>query len=133
MTPAGLAAAQAAGLRSLADFIDANPHLAEELRYPLATILTPVNSADDPRAMLADFGTAAHDHDGVTAIDSYNGNRDYAGLNLRFGPAVTLQVYAKRTKLFAQFIDGIPAEQYDPQPTIEWRVPEELAVLGVEA
>jgi hypothetical protein len=133
LTNAELVAAQAAGLRALADFIEANPHLADEMRYPLATILTPVNSAPDPRAMLADFGTAAHDHDGVTTMDSYNAHPDYAGLTLHFGPAVRLQVYASREKLFAKFIDGVPAEQAPAPMSVEWRVPAELAELGVTA
>lgn len=130
LTNAELVAAQAAGLRALADFIEANPHLADEMRYPLANILTPVNSAEDPRAMLAEFGTAAYDHDGAT-VDNYNGGADYAGLLLHFGPAVGIQVYAKREKLFAKFINGVPAEQAPAQMKVEWRVPDELAVLGV--
>lgn len=133
MTTAELVATQAAGLRALADFIEANPHLADSMRYPLANILTPINRAEDPRAMLADFGTAAHDHDGVTTMDSYNSNADYAGLLLHFGPAVGLQVYAERAKLFAKFIDGVPAEQAPAPMKVEWRVPDELAVLGVTA
>ena len=133
LTNAELVAAQVAGLRALADFIKANPHLADSMRYPLANILTPINRAEDPRAMLADFGAAAHDHDGVTTMDSYNSHIDYAGLLLHFGPAVGLQVYAERAKLFAKFINGVPAEQYQAPANVEWRVPDELAAIGVTA
>lgn len=60
MTEKTLAQQQAAGLRALADMIEQNPELAEELSFALQRLHAPlIDTTKHPRVMLAAFRDAA--------------------------------------------------------------------------
>lgn len=101
------AAAMADGLRQLARFVEANPHLAEWLDYPLGSMNAPISRAEEPRPLLADFTRAALAAGGT--VDKYYSGDDHqtwAGIHARFGP-VRVQVYTYRAEVCERVVVGV--------------------------
>jgi hypothetical protein len=88
-----LADEQAAGLRALADLIDANPHIADHLAFALHHILVPVMNQPGPRRVMTDLVTAAKACGAPVEIDPRGA---YIHALLKFGP-VTVDAYDYQT------------------------------------
>ncbi len=98
----------ATGLRDLAAFIQANPHLAERMQWSVGEILVPIGSDDSPGHCLDQFAAAAAEMRNRVTV--YSKSDKHAGLLIHFGKDVTLQVYASRDVL-----DGHPVAALDQQ------------------
>lgn len=98
-----LTAQQAAGLRSLADMIEAHPEFAGALRYTnLSEINIPVATAENPRAVIRSFARAGKQF-GAEVKKKVTDN--WAGVLLIFDP-ISLCVYAKREQVCRRVIVG---------------------------
>ena len=101
-----LASRQAAGLRALADMIEANPEVAEHLRYTFGHMGVPliVQCDGEIREALARLVRAGKAH-GATIDKTYNGQ--WAGANLNWADgAVTLRVTADRNEVCERVVTG---------------------------
>jgi hypothetical protein len=86
ITEETLAQQQADGLRSLADLITRNPELAEQLRFPLRYLSTPLDASDgDVRGVLSAFHRATTAAGATVTVDN---GRDRCKVSARFGPVV---------------------------------------------
>lgn len=92
------------GLTALAEFIRANPELADDLRYPFDRVHVPINTDPDPRARLAVYARAAKAA-GAEVTKSFDDA--WAGLDLAFGDHVRLSVYADRGQVCERRVVGI--------------------------
>lgn len=111
---------QAEGLRALADFIEANPSLAEEMAYTLSSMQDPVLK-DDPVETLAEFARAAAR---ARIPHRKNGSDKYFRLELQFGDAVTFTPYASREKVCERVVVGTtPVTKTVPDPEALAAVP----------
>lgn len=93
----------AAGYRAIADFIEANPDLAEHMRYVPKNILVPVGGEGDPRAIIAAFTRAGLRH-GAEITKRHRA--EHAGADLCWGP-VSLDVYAPRAEVCERVVTGV--------------------------
>ncbi|WP_116051916.1 hypothetical protein [Amycolatopsis palatopharyngis] len=94
MTEKTLAQQQAEGLRALADMIEQNPELAEELRYSaMEGVNIPI--LHNAASTIAAFARAGVAHN--AQIEEHS-NEKHAGTYLRWGP-VGIHVYARRELL----------------------------------
>lgn len=99
----GLAAQQAAGLRALADMIDAHPEVAELIRFSgLERLLAPVGSTDDAVMVMADLIRKAKAR-GATVTKS--AEDDWFNVHVAWGP-VGIQVYAAREEVCERVVTG---------------------------
>jgi hypothetical protein len=98
-------AALAADLRLLADMAEADPLIADELRYSaLHGLNVPVSSAPDPRAAMAVFIRAGMSVGG-SVEKSYN--EDYGSAEITFpAGALSVHVYADREKVCTRRVTG---------------------------
>lgn len=87
---------QVAGLRALADMLDANPRLGEITRYGFDHINVPLNISADPREALQAMVTAALAHG---ATPSLLNSGDYVGVLLSWGARVSVHVYDRPERL----------------------------------
>jgi hypothetical protein len=95
-----LANDQATGLRALADLLEANPHLAPSMVYPLrGGLQAPLGHTNDPRATMAAWARA---HGKVTK----DFTETWAKVLMEFGPAVQLEVYAGRDTVCERVVTG---------------------------
>lgn len=94
-----LAQQQAAGLRALADMIEANPQLHETLRYALGM----VNAFSDDPAVLAEFMRAGRRH-GATTEKQVHGDKFFTAV-LAWGP-LELHVNAHREEVCERVVTG---------------------------
>lgn len=106
--------AYTASLRALADLLDANPDLIDDVRYVHERQLVPVNHADDPRERMAAFiraGKAA----GFAVRKDYDEN--YGSVDINLG-AFLLHVYASRERVCERVVTGtreVTREVQDPE------------------
>jgi hypothetical protein len=92
------AAAMAAGLRELAAMVTDHPHLADNLRCGMRRWLVSVgHGGADARAQVIAFARAGRAC-GATVTEHDDGHT-YAGVDVAFGPAVNLHVYAAVEKV----------------------------------
>lgn len=130
------AAEMAAGLRALADMIQAHPEVVDDLRYPLNWMMTSVDGRTEVSRLAragAKSGAAVKKH----------GTDRFAGVDIAFGP-VNLRVYADREEVCERVVTGtreVTKEVPDPEalaavPTVtvtevvedvEWRCASFLA------
>lgn len=94
-----LAQQQAAGLRALADFIEANPDLQPAIRHALSMI----NGFTDDPAVLAAFMRAGRQHGAVTTKEAVNDT--WFTAVLAWGP-VELHVNAHREEVCERVVTG---------------------------
>lgn len=106
----------AEGLRQLAAFVEANPDMADDLRYPLTSINQPWNDylgdAKDYLARYARAGIRA----GAKVTKNYDGGK-YASVDLHFGP-IRMHVYADRERVCERVVVGtreVTEEVPDPE------------------
>lgn len=114
-----LAREQAAGLRALADMIEQNPHLAEQVRYSFTAVNVPIGRSGDVRATMTDFvrrGVRAG------AVVTKEQDDSWAGATLAWGP-VGIHVYAARAEVCERVVTG-----YD---TVTETVPDPVALAAV--
>lgn len=99
-----LAQQQAAGLRALADMIEAHPGLAENFRYTaIEDVNVPLShSTNEPALTIAAFVRAAKAH-GASVEKNYS--EKYGGVYLRWGP-IGLHVYAPREQVCERVVTG---------------------------
>lgn len=90
------------GLRTLADLIDGNPHLYDDVRYSLSTLLIPVSSREDPRGRMADWIRVAKSV-GLPISKSYD--ESWGKVVIDFG-GFALQVYADRDQVCERVVVG---------------------------
>lgn len=109
----------AMGLRDLAAFIQANPHLMDHIRWALTELSLPV--VFDHSHALDLFADAAREMRNRTSV--YSRDDDHAGLRVHFGTEVTLRVYGRRTALNGHPLAATTSQQ-DGRP---------LNTLGGEA
>lgn len=119
LTNAELAAAQAAGLRALADLIEANPELAEDFRYGDAfkKIHLPVSHNDDPRASMAAWARAGK-AGGHPVTKDYDGQ--WGSVTVALSDAVKIWAYAKRENVCTRVVTGTETVTVKvPDPSVE--------------
>lgn len=133
-----------AGLRALADLLDANPDLTADVAGCNYRLLVPVSHVDEPKARMAQWIRAAkvagHSTSKVYANDYGNVDIDLGGF--------TLQVYAARELVCERIVTGtreVTREVPDPDalkavPTktvtetvedVEWKCQPLLAEVSV--
>lgn len=118
-----------AGFRALADMIEGHSELAEEFRYMVEGINIPVNTAADPKAMLAAFIRAAKQHG--AKIKKRNTDT-WGGAILSWG-AVGLHIYAARDKVCERIVTGTETvTRTVPDPDALAKVPEIEVIETVE-
>lgn len=96
-----LAAEQVAGLRALADFIEANPEQALSMRVPLKYLGSHI--AADPKTAFASFA-AAGARAGLAVDKEYS--TDYAKVAVTFSPAVVVTHQADRAEVCERVVVG---------------------------
>ena len=107
-----LAGRQAAGLRALADLIEAHPGLAVHMRYSLDRVLVCVTVAEDQKGALAAFLRAAPKRSRKNFEDG-----KWAAVDVDLG-AVKLHVYADRDQVCERVVVGtreVTEEVPDPE------------------
>lgn len=112
---------QAEGLRALADYIEANPELGNELQYSLRNISEPI-TCDDPIALLGQFARAAAH---ARVQNRKDGSDKYFRLELRFSEVVVVSLVASRAEVCERIVVG--TEQVTktvPDPELLAKVPE---------
>jgi hypothetical protein len=114
-----LAQRQAAGLRALADMIEANPHLAKELGFTLGRMNVPVSSALDPKGQLAAFLRAGKKN----AREDFSSD-NWVAVWVTFGP-VELYIYAARSEVCERVVTGTETVE-----TVEWQCKPLLAATS---
>lgn len=107
---------QADGLRRLADMIEANPELAEEMDIALSSMNVWIG-ADDQRATLVAFARAGA-RAGATVTKDKGGTSDqYFGARIEFGP-VGFYAYGYRNQVCERIVTGtreVTKEVPDPE------------------
>lgn len=112
-----LADGQAAGLRQLADMIEANPGLAPMLKFALGNITDFVTREEGQRAKLAALARAGT-RSGATVSKVTNGVEDRMfGVRVAFGPVV-VEVCGDRAEVCERVVVGtreVTKEVPDPE------------------
>lgn len=105
MTNSNLAAEQAAGLRALADMIEANPEIAPYFDYTLtsAGINAHLPSESDKAAIMAQLSRIARRHKGTV---TKNIDEKWHNLVIDFG-GVTAKVLAYREEVCERVVTGV--------------------------
>lgn len=140
------AVALAAGLRSLADMIQANPEIADEFAWALNNIAIPIGRRPDEKAVLAAVVRAAS-RAGATITKGAYGTKDQLfGAKVKLG-AVSFDVWGDRDQVCERVVTGtreVTKEVLDPGALaavpkvtvtevveeVEWRCTSLLAVGG---
>jgi len=111
-----LAARQAESLRALADMIEANPQLAEEISYGLGNSISVPIVDGDQKAKLAAFAKATTKA-GAKVTKHATGGGNYFGIKATLGE-VTLDVWASRDQVCERIVTGtkeVTEEVLDPE------------------
>lgn len=114
------AAEYAAGLRAMADMIQAHPELAVNLDYTqLRRGINVYPYGDNPRATLAEFARAGKAHGAVVTKETLGEDDRYFSVILRWGP-VALDVFAERTEVCERVVTGTETvTRMVPDPAVE--------------
>jgi hypothetical protein len=140
------AAEQAAGLRALADMIEANPRLEEVFRYAFNQIDVFVGKASDPKTEMADLIRVGMSHG--AKVDK-RGSDVWMTAILRFGP-VELHVNGHREEVCERIVTGVETvtktvkdpealaavpeiEVTEEVEKVEWRCSPLMAAEGVSS
>lgn len=117
---AELAREIADGLRSLAQMVEDNPHLAEAVDcYSLTAANIPVGHLDSMTAVeaVAAFARAGK-ASGATVTKAYDSS--HGGIELRFNKQVGLHVYAARAEVCERVVTGTElVTKVVPDPSVE--------------
>jgi hypothetical protein len=123
------AADLAAAVRRLAEFVQANPDLTDDIEYALHHIGIPI--IDRHREVFAAFARAGT-RAGATVVKDLARSDDYAGLYLSFGK-VRLMLAAKRAEVCERVVIGIRQVVEDiPDPEALAAVPTTQVTRTVE-
>lgn len=118
------------GLHQLADFISAHSEFALQLRYVDWKHLVCLTIDDDPREAMAAFIRAGK-ASGATIGKKYNDQ--WAGVIVRFGPQVALDVYAARDDVCERVVTGTrEVTEEVPDPDALAKVPTTTVTKVVE-
>jgi hypothetical protein len=119
MTADELAAKLVAGLRALAETIEANPHLADDLRYCWDAVNVPLQGQRRAPAAMAEWARAALNNG---AKVTKGGNDKYFTTAISWGE-VGIHVYAPRDEVCERVVTGVE--------TVTKTVPDPVALAAV--
>ncbi len=94
------AARLAAQIRRLADFVEDNPELVHHLSYTFNRMLVPGVRTRENVATFARAGVAAR-----AKVSKHQGD-NWAGVDIRFGPDLSLHVYVDREEICERVVTG---------------------------
>lgn len=114
---ANLAREVATGVRALADMIETNPAIADEIGWTLRNLLVPIATSDDQRATLAAFARAGTSAGAKVTKDVSGNNDEHFGVDITLGK-VKLRVYGTRSEICERVVTGtreVVEEVPDPE------------------
>lgn len=119
------------GLRALAAIVETNPVIAEEMTYTLGSMNVPVNTADNPFAIMREFVQAGL---AVGADIRKDYDETWGCVHVRLGNGtVNLQVYAEREKVCTRRVLGVrEVTEEVPDPEVLKAVPTVTVTRTVE-
>lgn len=130
MTTTDTRSSYTAGLRALADLLDANPGLTDDVAFTNYRMLACVSWAQQPKARMAEWIRAAKAA-GLSVSKLYD--NEYGNVDIDLGGGLAVQVYAKREQVCERVVTGTrEVTEEVPDPDALAAVPKVTVTKTVE-